>query len=182
MVRRVITAINKQGQSFITADAETPNVEVPLPDVLPGLTFYNCWTTAEMPVDYQLAGDPVEGAYVPVSPPTNGSMFRLVNFPSEIEFMESIQGMSPEQRAEFSDKLAINMDVEDVSRHPFMHQTDSIDYGIVISGSIYLMLDNEETLLHPGDVVIQRGTNHAWSNRSGKDCLMAFVLLDGNRP
>ena len=65
------------------------------------------------------------------------------------------------------------------SPHPQMHRTESIDYGIVISGEITLVLDRGETLLKQGDVVVQRGTNHAWANRSGKSCRMLFILVDG---
>jgi quercetin dioxygenase-like cupin family protein len=60
-----------------------------------------------------------------------------------------------------------------------MHRTKTVDYGIVLSGEIYLVVDEGETLLKPGDVVVQRGTNHAWSNRSDEPCRMAFVLVDG---
>jgi len=49
----------------------------------------------------------------------------------------------------------------------------------VLSGEVYLVLDREETLLRAGDVVIQRGTNHAWANRSSAPCTMAFILIDG---
>jgi quercetin dioxygenase-like cupin family protein len=65
--------------------------------------------------------------------------------------------------------------------HPLMHRTDTVDYGIVLSGEIYLVLDKQETLLKAGDVVVQRGTNHAWSNRSDKPCRMAFILVDGKQ-
>ncbi len=60
-----------------------------------------------------------------------------------------------------------------------MHRTDTIDYGIVLAGEIYLVLEKDETLLRPGDVVVQRGTNHAWHNRSGDIARMAFVNLNG---
>jgi uncharacterized cupin superfamily protein len=60
-----------------------------------------------------------------------------------------------------------------------MHRTESIDYGIVIEGEMTLVLDDSEVLLKPGSVVVQRGTNHAWANRSGKPCRMLFVLVDG---
>ena len=59
-----------------------------------------------------------------------------------------------------------------------MHQTDTLDYIIIISGEIYLIVDEEETLLQAGDIVIQRGTNHAWSNRSNSPCIQLTVLLD----
>jgi len=60
-----------------------------------------------------------------------------------------------------------------------MHRTETIDYGIVIAGEITLVLDRGKTLLKEGDVVIQRGTNHAWANRSGRPCRMLFILVDG---
>jgi uncharacterized cupin superfamily protein len=60
-----------------------------------------------------------------------------------------------------------------------MHRTETVDYGIVVSGEITLVLDKGEANLKAGDVVIQRGTNHAWANRSGKPCRMLFMLVDG---
>jgi len=60
-----------------------------------------------------------------------------------------------------------------------MHRTESVDYGIVIEGEMTLVLDCGEVALKPGSVVIQRGTNHAWANRSGKPCRMLFILIDG---
>src|SRR5262249_28005766 len=63
--------------------------------------------------------------------------------------------------------------------HPFMHRTESVDYGIVLVGEIYLIVDKGEILCRQGDIVIQRGTNHAWSNRSGSVCRIAFILVDG---
>ena len=65
------------------------------------------------------------------------------------------------------------------SPHPLMHRTRTVDYRIVLSGEVYLVLDKQETLLKAGDVVVQRGTNHAWSNRSTEPCKMTFVLIDG---
>ncbi|WJJ92553.1 cupin domain-containing protein [Neopusillimonas aromaticivorans] len=59
-----------------------------------------------------------------------------------------------------------------------MHRTHSIDYAIVISGEIYALMDDGETLMRPGDVLVQRGTNHGWSNRSDAPALVAFVLID----
>ncbi len=60
-----------------------------------------------------------------------------------------------------------------------MHRTETIDYAIVLSGEIYMILDESEVLLKAGDVVVQCGTNHAWSNRSNDSCTVAFVLIDG---
>ena len=60
-----------------------------------------------------------------------------------------------------------------------MHRTESIDYALILSGEITMLLDDEEVLLKAGDVVVQCGTNHAWSNRSNAPCLVAFILIDG---
>ena len=64
-------------------------------------------------------------------------------------------------------------------RHPMMHRTETIDYAIVLEGEITLLLDDSDVELKAGDVVIQRGTSHAWSNRSQNVCRMRYVLIDG---
>ena len=66
-------------------------------------------------------------------------------------------------------------------RHPWMHRTDSVDYGIVLNGEIWMLMDDEknDVLLKAGDVVVQRGTNHAWANRGTEPCTIMFVLIDG---
>jgi quercetin dioxygenase-like cupin family protein len=61
---------------------------------------------------------------------------------------------------------------------PGMHKTRSLDYAIVLAGEIWAVMDEGETLLKPGDVLIQRGTNHGWSNRAGQPARVAFVLID----
>jgi len=60
-----------------------------------------------------------------------------------------------------------------------MHRTETVDYAVVLSGEITMLLDHSEVELKAGDIVVQVGTNHAWSNRSGKPCRMLFVLIDG---
>jgi len=63
-------------------------------------------------------------------------------------------------------------------RHPGFHKTSSVDYAIVLSGEIYAMMDEGEVLLRAGDVLVQRGTHHAWSNRTDEPARLAFVLID----
>jgi quercetin dioxygenase-like cupin family protein len=58
-----------------------------------------------------------------------------------------------------------------------MHRTRTIDYGIVLEGEVFLVMEDSETLLHPGDIVVQRGTNHAWNNRSDRPARMVFILV-----
>lgn len=60
-----------------------------------------------------------------------------------------------------------------------VHRTQSVDYGIVLDGEVVLVLDDTETVLHAGDVVVQRGTSHRWENRSGHVARVAFILVDG---
>ena len=59
-----------------------------------------------------------------------------------------------------------------------MHRTRTIDYGIVLEGEVVLILSDSETTMRKGDVVVQRGTDHAWENRSGEVARMVFVLID----
>ena len=66
-------------------------------------------------------------------------------------------------------------------RHPGMHRTDSVDYAIVLMGELVAIMDDDETVMRAGDILIQRGTNHAWANRSGRMCRIAFILIDGKR-
>ena len=63
--------------------------------------------------------------------------------------------------------------------HPLMHRTESVDYALILEGEIYLVLDQEERLMRQGDFLVERGTSHAWANRSGKPCKILFVLIDG---
>jgi quercetin dioxygenase-like cupin family protein len=69
------------------------------------------------------------------------------------------------------------VDLQPASLSP-MHRTETVDYGIVLDGEVFLILDDSEVHLKAGDVVIQRGTLHAWANRSNKLARMAFVLVD----
>ena len=59
-----------------------------------------------------------------------------------------------------------------------MHRTDTVDYAIILTGEIYMLLGNEDVHFKTGDVVVQRGTNHAWSNCGSETCIIAFVLID----
>lgn len=64
-------------------------------------------------------------------------------------------------------------------RHPFMHKTHTVDYGVVLQGEVRLLLDEDETVtLRKGDLLVQQGTVHAWSNRGTEPCVIAFVLVD----
>jgi len=65
------------------------------------------------------------------------------------------------------------------NNEPFMHRTETVDYIVILSGKIDMELDDGEVVtMGPGDVMVQRGTNHAWINRYDEVCRMVFVLVD----
>jgi mannose-6-phosphate isomerase-like protein (cupin superfamily) len=111
-------------------------------------------------------------------PPQAGTRLRFVDIPPDTaEFLAHGATRMKEAFTQAGDTAAST--VKRGSPHPLMHRTETVDYGVVIEGEITLVLDDSEVLLKPGSVVIQRGTNHAWANRSGKPCRMLFVLLGG---
>jgi hypothetical protein len=65
-----------------------------------------------------------------------------------------------------------------INKHPGMHRTATVDYALILQGEVVAVLDTEETTLRSGDVLIQRGTHHAWANRSDAVARIAFVLID----
>jgi len=135
------------------------------------------WETRATPAPADNGADPTTGPLM-LPPPKQGTRIRFVDIPPDTaEFLA--QG-GARMKAAFTQ--AGDAGVSTVKRdspHPLMHRTESIDYGIVIDGEMTLVLDDSEVLLRPGSVVVQRGTNHAWANRSGKPCRMLFVLIDG---
>lgn len=113
-----------------------------------------------------------------MSPPAGGTRFRFVDIPPDSdEFLASGAARMDQAFTEIGERQAST--VARGSPHPLMHRTESIDYGVVIEGEMTLVLGEGEVSLKPGSVVIQRGTNPAWANRSGKPCRMLFVLIAG---
>jgi mannose-6-phosphate isomerase-like protein (cupin superfamily) len=75
-------------------------------------------------------------------------------------------------------EMGAGANVIEGARHPFMHRTNSVDYAVVLTGEIYMIMDEDEILLKAGDTVVQQGTHHAWSNRGSEPCQIAFILVD----
>lgn len=173
-MKRIVTQKHADGRSYILSESIT-SIESPLPEIDERFKFFNLWTTNTMPVNFS-AEDPVKDRSVSTSPAPLGSLFRIVNYPPEKLLIDKIHKMDPEALRAFEKQTGVELD--GANKHPLMHTTKSIDFGIVLSGEIYLVLDDEEILLKPMDTVIQQGTRHAWSNRSNDCCLMAYVLLD----
>lgn len=175
-VRRVVTGHDRNGKAIVVSDGLAPSVRTnPL---RPGHVSMDIWKTDASPVLLKRdEPDPTRGPRQ-IHPPRNGTIIRISEIAPETE---AIRNLDPGKARE----VFKSMGNEGAStfgrggRHPFMHQTETIDYAVVLSGEIYLLLDDEDVHLKAGDVVIQRGTNHAWSNRSDQPCRMLYVLIDG---
>lgn len=173
--RRIVTGHDESGQAQVAAAA--PPARVYRADDH-GTVFHEVWHTrgAPAPID-RLTLEPAEDTQT-LAPPAQGTRVRVVDIPPETEAMRA---RTPEQmREEFAKLGAAHASTAHGSqRHPLMHRTETIDYGICVQGEVWLIMDKDEVLVRTGDIVIQRGTNHAWSNRSGQPCRMVFVLVDG---
>lgn len=175
--RRVVTGHDVKGRAIIQSDAPPERVKK-LSGNAP--TFYEVWNTRETPARIDRAsGEPHEEGLV-LAPPPRGTRIRVLDIPPETaEMAEVSPARAREHFAEIGAAEASTHSSGATSRHPFMHRTQTIDYGIVLEGEITLLVDEGETTVRAGDIVIQRGTNHAWANRSGRNCRIAFILIDG---
>ena len=172
--RRIVTGHDAQGNAIIQKDGPPPRTARIGGEH--GPMFYEVWNTLETPARIDRAsGEPPEQG-IQLSPPKNGTRIRVLDIPAEGDWVESMS--ADEIKAHFAEVGAA--DAPSVgSRHALMHRTETIDYGIVLEGEITLVMDIGETVVRAGDIVIQRGTNHGWANRSGQNCRIAFVLIDG---
>ena len=168
MIRRVVTGHDASGRSVVLMDGESPHVFVL--QKAGGLRLTELWETRSAPADNSGAGD-AAGHERRIEPVNGGTVFRVIEYPPDRERLKSID---PE--AHFASMGARAADAA-TRRHPGMHRTDTVDYCVVLSGEIWAVLDEGEVLLRAGDCLIQRGTNHAWSNRSDAPCTIAFVLV-----
>lgn len=173
-IRRVITGHDNNGKAICIKDDYATNILSRAERK--GVTLTNLWKIESAPAEYDGDEETVDGPLV-LHPPKNGSVFRIVEFePEDPEFIANV-----DRKAAFATMGASHNLVDEAdARHPYMHRTDSVDYGIVLCGEITMLMDQEEddVLLKAGDTFVQRGTNHAWSNRGTETCQIAFVLVD----
>ncbi len=149
MIRRVVTGHDAAGKSVVLSDGPPPQNH-PMAGPSVGADFMEVWSTPR-PVP-ELT--PVEAAEpnardFTIMPPT-GHLLRLIRI------------YPPSQGG----------------HRTVMHRTKTLDYVVVIEGEVVLILDDSEVTLTPGEVVVQRGTNHAWENRAEAPALMAFFHID----
>lgn len=174
-IHRVVTGHRADGTAIIASNGPLPTVKEIA--AIPGTIFHEVWSTIGSPAPVTNGDDPSIGPLM-LPPPKNGTRMRFVDIPPDTkEFLSGGAASMKDAFTEIGDTAAST--VKASSPHPLMHRTESIDYGIVIEGEMVLIVDDGEVLLKKGSVVIQRGTNHAWANRSGQMCRMLFVLVDG---
>lgn len=174
-IHRVVTGHDAQGRAVVSSDGPLPTViEIA---AIPGTIFHEVWSTAASPAPLDNGADPTLAPLM-LPPPRHGTRLRFVDIPPDTdEFLAHGAERMHKAFAETGDTAAST--VAQDSPHPLMHRTESIDYGVVIEGELTLVLDRGEVQLRAGSVVVQRGTNHAWANRSGRVCRMLFVLIGG---
>ena len=171
-MRRVITGHNDEGKSIVVIDGPPSRS---IGEDVGGL--FELWNTDGGIVDTKDKIDRADDEII-LSPPINGSKFRYfqINPTPEgvpIEIMQAIAHDAFKRIGAAHHRI-------DTSKHPAMHQTKTIDYIILLKGDVTLLLDEDEVRLKPHDVVVQRGTNHAWVNNGTEPALLIAVLIDSN--
>ena len=171
-IRRVVTGLDASNKAVVLFDSRVPLAPGPH-----GIRSVNFWLTDSYPAGFSFGDDPAT-KQIGISPPDNGTKFRVVEFPPldaageatmEPNFLQNAVG----ERAPTRGRPVT---------HPLMHRTRTVDYAIVLSGEVDMMLDDSVTHLTPGDVIVQQATNHAWINRGTEPCRILFVLMDAKQP
>jgi mannose-6-phosphate isomerase-like protein (cupin superfamily) len=170
-IRRVVTGKDGTGKAIVVTDGVAGRV---LARKEFGVTTTALWMTDSAPARLREPGDAAntETGFVP---PPGGTIFRIVEFGP----VKDIQA-DTETRIQVFRKMGLAPEGPSAEkpRDPGMHRTKTVDYAMILSGEIDMLLDDSEVHLKAGDVVIQRGTNHSWVNRESEPCKIAFVLID----
>lgn len=172
-IRRIVVRDNAEGtRSGALCDAPSPDVR--LDPARPGFAATRLWVTSRTPalVENETLHKPHT-----IEPPRAGSLCRYLQIPPDDAWKGKVG--SKEVAAYF-----VAMGSPGASTysgrapHPYMQKTRSLDFALILEGEVTLVLDLEEVQLSAGDTVVLRGSNHAWSNRSGKPCLIAMSMHD----
>ncbi len=173
-VRRLITVDDADGRSRKIADGPSPDVRTD--PARPGYRATRIWVTDRTPARIGSITETVDTPHT-LEPPPGGSVCRVVTFPPE---QGAPRVSAADVQAFFSAMGSPAASTGGTAaRHPYMQRTRTLDFCLVLEGEITLVLDTQEVSLKAGDTVVQRGSNHAWSNRSGAPCTIAFSSHDG---
>ncbi|HZF14631.1 MAG TPA: cupin domain-containing protein [Steroidobacteraceae bacterium] len=149
MTRRVVTGHDAGGKSIVLSDGPPPQ------------------------------NHPMRGAGI------GAEFFEIWNSPRTVPQLTSVEAHEPNHR-EFTTmptaghllRILEVYPLKDGGKRTVMHRTKTLDYVVVIEGELALILEDSEVILKPGDVVVQRGTNHAWENRGSTTARAAFFHID----
>lgn len=173
-IRCVVTGRTASGKSVIAADSQVAPVTL---DTLPGFAFYRAWGGDAVP---QLPSDGTPTAHPKYFPPAGGYRFYFYVVPPDEQLRSAYRDVAA-SLSEMQAKLPGLAETLDPSQ-PGMHTTDTVDFDVVLSGELYLQVDDgAEVLLKAGDCVIQNGTRHAWHNRSKENCLVAVAIVGATK-
>lgn len=174
-VRRIVTVDDEDGKSIAIQDGPCPDVKTD--PARPGYRSTRIWVTDRTPARIRDVRDTVDAPHT-LEPPKGGSVCRVVTFPPDEGFIRSVGAREVQAFFDAMGSPAASTNAPDAP-HPYMQKTRTLDFCLVLEGEITLVLDTAEVQLEAGDTVVQRGTNHAWSNRSAKPCTVAFSSHDG---
>ena len=155
--RRVVTGHNAEGRSFVVADEAADF----LPFGVNGGAVHLVWARDD------IAHFPDEGAqpqWLTALPPPGGCRVTVFEIP-------------PGDADEFDYFVSTSLEVFAERDRPGMHRTASLDFDIVLEGTVGLELDDEEAVLNVGDIVVQNGTTHRWHNRGTGIAKVASVMI-----
>lgn len=161
--KRIVTAIDNHGKSII-ADETMPDPSYQ-PEDTPGLSVTRLWATQSFPVDIFEEHD-LSKPFAHIQKP-GFTQFVILTVPPLKDLLDHLK--------------SIGKPVKDVKKFR-LHRTNSIDYAVILSGEITLLVGDEEVILKAGDCVVQRGTEHAWHNHNNVPCIIAAVGLTAKTP
>ena len=169
-MRRIVTGHNEEGKSVITIDGPPARS---IGEDVGGL--FELWNTDGQDI---ISSDVIDRAdeEIILSPPRGGTKFRYFQINPIPEGIP--ENVMQDMAADAFEKIGAGHHRNDTSKHPAMHKTETIDYIILLKGDVTLILDEEEIDMKPFDVVVQRGTNHAWVNNGTEPALLIAVLID----
>lgn len=170
--RRIVTIDREPGKSSLVSDGPSPDVRTD--PARPGFAWARMWVTDSAPAKIVC-----ETLHLPhtLEPPANGSVLSVVTFPPDAAWKGKVG--APEVTAFFRSMGSPGASTySPLAPHPYMQKTRTLDFCCVLDGEVVLVLDTQEVSLKAGEIVVQRGTNHAWSNRSGKPAVIAIASHD----
>ncbi len=175
-VRRIVTIDDEEGKSLVIADGPSPDARGD--PARPGFSSARIWVTDASPARIGEYRDAVLVHPHMIEPPRAGSLCRIVTFPPDNTFLAKV---GANEVAAFFHAMGSPgaSTYSTTALHPYMQKTQTLDFCLILEGEITLVLDTEEVHLKVGDTVVQRGTNHAWSNRSNRPCRIAISSHDG---